>query len=424
MNTSKSEGAMSGTAIDIRNVSKRFKLYHNAISGPVKELLFFWKGHQYYREFLAVKNVSLTVRKGEIIGIIGPNGAGKTTLLKMIAGLLPVDQGKIICNGKVTALLALGVGIYSEFSGRENIYYGGILLGMSRKEVLDKMADIIEFAELGDFIDRPFRTYSSGMKARLLFAISMSLDPDILIVDEALATGDTYFVQKCSKRIHEICESGATILLVSHNLLQIESICETAIFMAGGNIVSKGRPVEIIEDYKQWYLKQEIGKANEFAKSSPSSLYGENNSVIITKSEVVDEKKQAKKEFFSGDPATLVFHYRNDSPFDQVYVAVSFYEYRSNSCVAFSTMLEPIPERRVEPLAFPKKGILRVVIRDLLFHNGAYIPELRIVSKDRRENILRYRMRQPIYVSSKLMPMDKSFTFCQPLEVCIDVEGK
>ena len=153
---------MSKAAIQIENVSKRFKLYHNPITGPVKELVFFWKRRRYYKEFMAVKNLSCSITKGEIVGIVGPNGAGKTTLLKMIAGLLPVDEGRITLSGKVTALLALGVGVHPEFSGRENIYYGGMLLGMSKEEVLRRTPEIIQFSELGEFIDRPFRTYSSG----------------------------------------------------------------------------------------------------------------------------------------------------------------------------------------------------------------------------------------------------------------------
>src|SRR5579872_2967303 len=172
-------------AIDVSHVSKRFKLYHNVVLGPLKERLFFWKQKDLYREYLAVDDVSFSIKRGEIVGIIGPNGAGKTTLLKMIAGLLPVNEGSISVKGKVTALLALGVGVHPEFSGRENIFFNGLLLGMSPEEIHGKTESIIEFSEIGQFIDQPFRTYSSGMKARLLFAISMSVDPDIMIVDEA-----------------------------------------------------------------------------------------------------------------------------------------------------------------------------------------------------------------------------------------------
>ena len=237
------------TAIRLNNVSKRFKLYHNPVTGPVKELVFFWKRQQYYKEFFAVKSVSMEVKRGEVVGIIGANGAGKTTLLKMIAGLLPVDGGTLEVNGKVTALLALGVGVNPEFTGRENILYNGMLLGMSKREVQRKMPEIIEFSELGDYVDRPFRTYSSGMRARLLFATFITIEPDILIVDEALATGDTYFVQKSSQRIRDMCRSGATILFVSHNLTQIEQLCNRAYLMSEGRVEEEGEPSTVISRY-------------------------------------------------------------------------------------------------------------------------------------------------------------------------------
>ena len=191
--------AAGDIAIDIRNASKRFKLYHNMVLGPLKDLILFWRKGSYYREFRAVDDVSFQVRRGEVVGIVGPNGAGKTTLLKMIAGLLPIDSGSITVRGRVNALLALGVGVHPEFTGRENIFYGALMLGMKAAEIEAKMDSIVEFAELGEFIEQPFRTYSSGMRSRLLFSISMSIEPDILIVDEALATGDAYFVQKCGE---------------------------------------------------------------------------------------------------------------------------------------------------------------------------------------------------------------------------------
>lgn len=233
----------------LRGVSKHFKLFKNIISGPVKEYLFFWKKTHYYREVSAVRNVSFSIRRGEVVGIVGQNGAGKTTLLKMIAGLLPIDEGNIEVRGKVTALLALGMAVHPEFTGRENIYFGGLLLGMSKAEIAAKEDSIIDFAELGEYIDHPFRTYSSGMRARLLFSISMSIEPDILIVDEALSTGDVYFVQKCQRRILELCASGATILFVTHNLRQVEDLCERCLVMEEGSIIFDGPTRKAIETY-------------------------------------------------------------------------------------------------------------------------------------------------------------------------------
>jgi ABC-type polysaccharide/polyol phosphate transport system ATPase subunit len=235
--------------VTVENVSKRFKLYRDVVFDPLKEYIFFWRSEEFYREFWAVRNVSLEIRKGEIVGIIGANGAGKSTLLKMIAGLLKIDEGTIEIKGKVTALLTLGLGFHSEFTGRENILYGGMLLGMSKQEVLSKVESIIEFAEIGDYIDRPLRTYSSGMKARLVFATSMSVNPEILLVDEALATGDSYFVSKCAQKIRDLCNSGATILFVSHNLRQIEDLCPRAVVMHEGGVLFDGETNEAVSRY-------------------------------------------------------------------------------------------------------------------------------------------------------------------------------
>lgn len=237
-------------AIRVEHVSKRFKLYHDPVTGPLKELLCFWDPQRHYRELWALRDVSLNVRRGEVVGVVGPNGAGKTTLLKLIAGLLPLERGTIDVRGKVTALLALGVGVHPELSGRENILHGGMLLGLSRKAVQERLPWIVEFSELGpDVVARPLRTYSAGMRARLLFSISMSIDPDILIVDEALATGDLSFVHKCGRRIREICRSGSTVLFVSHNLRQVEELCQRAIYLHEGQVVLDGSPRAAIDAY-------------------------------------------------------------------------------------------------------------------------------------------------------------------------------
>ena len=234
----------------IRNATKRFKIYHDPQSGLLKELIFPWRRDRYYREFLAVRDVSLDIRRGEVVGVIGPNGAGKSTLLKMVAGLLPVDQGTIDVNGKITAVMAMGVGSHPEFSGRENILYGGLLLGMSKREVLRKMPSIVDFSELDAYIDRPLKTYSSGMTARLLFSIAMSVDPDILIVDEALATGDQHFVEKCIHRIRQFARQGVTIFFVSHNLGLVQDLCHRAVLLKEGSVACVGSPRQVVEVYQ------------------------------------------------------------------------------------------------------------------------------------------------------------------------------
>jgi ABC-type polysaccharide/polyol phosphate transport system ATPase subunit len=301
-------------AIDVRNVSKRFKLYRNMVLGPLKDLLFFWRKGTHYREFRAVHDVSFQVRRGEVVGIVGPNGAGKTTLLKMIAKLLPIDSGSIEVRGRVNALLALGVGVHPEFTGRENIYYGALMLGMKAAEIEAKMDSIIEFAELGDFIEQPFRTYSSGMRSRLLFSISMSIEPDILIVDEALATGDAYFVQKCAKRIRELCTGGATILFVSHNLTQIEEMCERAIFIAEGRVIHQGDPQSVIRAYNTWTFEREKGHAKSGASEELLPPVGGNGQVVVEDVRLTDRSGQIVSGIYTGDQMTIEIDYASDLP--------------------------------------------------------------------------------------------------------------
>lgn len=235
--------------VDVRNLTRRFKVYHNASTGPLYETLCFWKRRTFYSESVVVNDVSLSIRKGEVVGLIGANGAGKTTLLKLIAGLLVPDSGSIDVQGNVTTLLAMGLVTDPEFTGLENIYYNGLCLGMSREQIEDRIPFIVEFSELKDFVHQPFRTYSMGMRARLLFSTMISVNPDIFIVDEALSTGDVHFVDKCRTSIRDRCQSGVTALFVSHNLAQIGEICDRCLVLDQGRIVFDGPSPEAIAYY-------------------------------------------------------------------------------------------------------------------------------------------------------------------------------
>ena len=391
-------------AIEVAGVSKRFKLYHSLASGPLKELLFYWKREQYYREFLAVDDVTLKVRRGEVVGIVGPNGAGKTTLLKMIAGLLPVEKGSINVRGRVTALLALGVGVHPEFTGRENIYYGGLLLGMSKEEITRKTPAIIEFAELGAFIDSPFRTYSAGMRARLLFSISMSIDPDILIVDEALATGDAYFVQKCAGRIRELCSSGATVLLVSHNVAQITQLCGRAVFMAGGRFLAEGKPDAVLAAYNDWVFHEELSHAPISAKPAlrPAGGSGE---VTVVDVRLANARGEDATGFHTGEPMRAEIRYRSALPAgsradlfvgflaaaDQRYVGefntVNFLEWSGRA--VRETRLELAPE-----------GVVTLTFDPLLLLNNHY--SLWIIFYDRETRYFcEYKNVAPFFVARR-----------------------
>jgi ABC-type polysaccharide/polyol phosphate transport system ATPase subunit len=406
-------------AIEALGVSKRFKLYHSLASGPLKELLLFWKRAQYYREFLAVDDVTLRVRRGEVVGIIGANGAGKTTLLKMIAGLLPVEKGSIRVNGKVTALLALGVGVHPDFTGRENIYYGGLLLGMSKREIVAKTPAIIEFAELGEFIDRPFRTYSSGMRARLLFSISMSIDPDILIVDEALATGDAHFVQKCTQRIRELCRSGATVLFVSHNLSQVLMLCDRACFMAEGRVVAQGSPPEVIAAYSQWTFARETGR-NESHAPPRASWMGGSGRIAIAAARLRNGRGEDARGFHTGGALVLELDYTSTLPDGKrVGVFIGIIRESDNQWVGeISTnwLLDSLDgEVRKTAIEIQPAGTIRATLSPLLLLNNHY--HLWVMLFDPEERYCEYRGLTPFFVARRDHALDRGPAFLQPCRI-------
>jgi lipopolysaccharide transport system ATP-binding protein len=255
-------------AIHISNVSKKFNVYRHP-KDLILETLF---GKTRHVERWALQDISFDVLHGEVVGIVGANGAGKSTLLKIIAGTLAQTSGEVKIDGRVSAILELGTGFHPEYTGRQNVITGGMCLGMTRAEVEERLPWIIEFSELGSVIDQPFRTYSSGMQARLTFATAISGDPDIFIVDEALAAGDGYFVTKCFRRIREICSSGATVLFVSHGTNQIAQLCQRAIWLDGGRIrmIDDARTVTRLYDYET-HVRGSQGKGQLISISEESS---------------------------------------------------------------------------------------------------------------------------------------------------------
>ncbi len=202
-----------------------------------------------YRDFYALRDVSFSIKRGEATGIIGRNGSGKSTLLQLIAGTLAASQGNLQVNGRVAALLELGSGFNPDFTGRENVHLNGALFGLSRSEVLGKFDEIEAFADIGDFIEQPVKTYSSGMMMRLAFAVAVTLQPDILIIDEALSVGDVFFTQKCFQRIRDIVSRGATLIFVSHDMGAVQNLCDRALLLHQGNLVFDGVPEDCVSRY-------------------------------------------------------------------------------------------------------------------------------------------------------------------------------
>ena len=247
----------SDIALGIHNLCKCYQIYEK----PHHRLLqaFWGQKKKLYREFWALRNVSFDVRKGETIGILGPNGSGKSTLLQMVAGTLTPTSGDIEVNGRVAALLELGAGFNPEFTGRENVYMNASIMGIPRAKIEAEFDELLAFANIGDFIDRPVKTYSSGMYVRLAFSISIHMDPDILIVDEALAVGDIRFQNKCFRKFAELQEKGVTILFVTHSTEMIIKHCQRAVFLDQGGIMQTGKPKDVVHEYLNFMFSDTSG---------------------------------------------------------------------------------------------------------------------------------------------------------------------
>lgn len=236
-------------AIEVKDITKIYRLY-NKPSDRLREALFSG-GKSLHKDFYALKGVSFDVKKGESLGIIGVNGSGKSTILKIITGVLTPSSGEVISDGKISALLELGAGFNMEYTGIENVYMNGTMMGFSRKEMDEKLPSILEFADIGDFVYQPVKSYSSGMFVRLAFALAINVDPEILIVDEALSVGDVFFQSKCYHRMDELRQKGTTILMVTHDMSSVLKYCDRAIILNKGEKVAEGKPGEMVDLYKK-----------------------------------------------------------------------------------------------------------------------------------------------------------------------------
>ncbi len=254
------------SAVEVVSVSKRYNIYAKPVD-RLKEILLQNK-RCFHKEFWALRDISVAFPKGTTTALLGPNGSGKSTLLQIIAGTLQPTWGEIRREGRLTAILELGAGFQPEYSGRENAILSGMLLGITEDEMQQYLPSIIEFAEIGDFIDQPVKTYSSGMLVRLAYACATAVKPAILIIDEALAVGDIRFQEKCFRKLHEIQASGTTVILVTHDL-SAASHCQRAVLLNGGQVVCQGLPSDVIPQYKELMT---TGKVVPKVFSTPAEL--------------------------------------------------------------------------------------------------------------------------------------------------------
>jgi lipopolysaccharide transport system ATP-binding protein len=251
---------MSEIAISLTNVSKCYKRYARPVD-RLKEILL--PGKSRAEQFWALQDINLEIPKGQTVGIVGRNGSGKSTLLQIIAGTLTPTTGEIKVKGRVSALLELGSGFNLEFTGRQNVFFNGRLLGLTQKEIEDKFDEIAGFADIGDFIDQPVKTYSSGMFVRLAFAVAVNVNPEVLIVDEALAVGDVVFQHRCIRRMRALMDSGVTTLFVSHDSGAIKTLCNSAVMIDRGRLYASGSPNDVIIKYMKLVTETELGIASE-----------------------------------------------------------------------------------------------------------------------------------------------------------------
>ncbi|RKD34860.1 ABC transporter ATP-binding protein [Lacrimispora algidixylanolytica] len=288
----------NNNAISVNNVTKIYRLYEKPID-RLKEVMS--PTHKnYHRDFYALSGISFDVPKGQTVGIIGTNGSGKSTILKIITGVLTPTDGTLKVSGVISALLELGAGFNMDYTGIENIYMNGTMMGFSRKEMDDKLKDILDFADIGDFVYQPVKTYSSGMFVRLAFALAINVEPEILIVDEALSVGDVFFQAKCYRRMEEIRQKGTTILMVTHDMGAIIKYCDQVVVLNKGNFIAQGEPGKMVDLYKKILANQMDDLSLDLEEIRSGELNDFSGEQVKSRSDI-----NALKEGFMKDKLTV-----------------------------------------------------------------------------------------------------------------------
>jgi teichoic acid transport system ATP-binding protein len=345
---------MEDYALRIKNISKVYRLYNKPMDRLKESLNPFKK--VYHKEYYALNDVSFDVKKGECVGILGVNGAGKSTILKIITGVLNPTGGSIEVNGKISALLELGAGFNMEYTGIENIYLNGTLLGFTREEVDARLQDILDFADIGDFVYQPVKTYSSGMFVRLAFAVAINIDPEILIVDEALSVGDVFFQAKCYKKFDDFKKSGKTILLVTHSLSSVNQYCDRVVVLDAGKKLDEGEPSEMIDLYKKLLVGQQDEVVTE-EETTPEDVteatdwksrlalnpnidsYGNGEAEIIDFA-IVDDKGVIGSHVRKGEYFTVKMKVRFKAEIDEPIFAFTIVNLQGTDVAGTNTMYE------------------------------------------------------------------------------------
>ena len=392
-------------AIEVRNVTKKFKVFYDKGS-QLKEKMLFKKRNR-YEERWVLKGISFEVKKGEAIGLIGHNGCGKSTTLKLLTKIIYPDSGSIEMKGRVSSLIELGAGFHPDMSGRENIYTNASIFGLTRKEINERMDDIIEFSELEEFLDNPVRTYSSGMYMRLAFSVAINVDADILLIDEILAVGDVNFQAKCFNRLREIKAQGTTIVIVSHAMGQIEQICDRSIWIHEGLIKAEGAPRDIHPEYLDYmgHKRQEIadkenarkeekdkkhdskhsrkadskkqeGGDEKITKPEEQNKRWGNGMARIEKVKLLNQEKKSQTVFETGEDITIQLDYKIKEKIKDAVIGIGIFRSDGLQCYGTNTRIDAIPEYNLE-----QDGMIQIGLEKVELLPGRYLLDVAIESE-------------------------------------------
>ena len=399
---------MAECAIKASHIDKVYKLYDSNKARVADTLGLTRKKN--YREHFALNDVSLEVKKGECIGIIGTNGSGKSTMLKIITGVLSPTAGEVEVDGRISALLELGAGFNQEYTGMENIYLNGTMLGYSKEEIDSRLDDILSFADIGEFVFQPVKTYSSGMFVRLAFAVAINIDPEILIVDEALSVGDVFFQAKCYKKFEEFKASGKTILFVSHDLGAISKYCDRAVLINKGQKIGEGSPKEMINIYKKILVGQNAGETvdeirNENTEGSDSwksnysinpnvNEYGNGRATIVDFA-VVDDSGNFTNAILKGSTFTVKSRVRFNEDVANPIFTMSFKTLKGIDVTGTNTMYEKVEL----PLAKAGEEYVASFTQEMNMQGGEYLMSISCTGYEGDDFVAYHRLYDVISIS-------------------------
>jgi ABC-type polysaccharide/polyol phosphate transport system ATPase subunit len=365
-------------AIDVNGVSKKYRLYHD-YAPTLKEKILF-RNRSSYEDLWVLKDIDLQIEPGQTVGLIGQNGSGKSTLLKLMSQIIYPDKGEIKMNGRVSSLLELGAGFHPDFTGLENIYMNAAIFGMARKEIDRRLDAILEFAELGDFINSAVRTYSSGMYMRLAFSVAINVNADILLIDEILSVGDQNFQLKCFDRIREIKGAGKTVVIVSHDLPSIERLCNRVVWLNNGVIAQQGKAIDVIDQYTDFNTQErfEVAISKAAMQEEQERLRWGSKELEFVGLKILDSVTQKEISIIDyGQSIEICFEFKCNKPVEKPLFGIAIYSIEGVYCYGTNTMID-----RIETNSVSSDVTVRFIIDELLLTQGKYWIDIAAASID------------------------------------------